>query len=521
MAGTLALQLYGCVLAYCFLYLCVKTKYAGTPLYLLLCSFFTALSLSFFAFGYDFTPDLVTAAMETNTTEASAFFTLASASGFCGLMLVSWGILYAFRKLCGSHENASRRWHIGTYGTALIVMGATYMLPSLIFFWIPWSSKNVPEYVVRHLAGDEIRWNPFFHIPNYRAPYESFSNHYRKPFSNLATLNTGLKDYLTPQQITDSATAPSTEIPPHKDFICVLAVGESIRADHWGINGYARNTTPKLGNVRNLFNLSRMFSFGASTDPSFRSILTGQLTNNQTAFRTSFLSILKKHGYTCSYITENADDMTTTRRNRHIIGDYIDTRLSLSGSISDVSAAWRKALPSSGKHCIILQNGTGHYPYPHDKEFSIFTDGKGDSRVLVNNYDNCVLAMDSLYESVIASLADKNAVLIYCSDHGEMLGEDGKWHHGDENEPILHRVAAFVWFSDTFIANNRELVEGIARQKDIPLAQGQLYATILRLCHISTEASLEIGDIVTDSLLSHPENNLPETIKNEILEYKK
>lgn len=510
------MQAYGCTLAFCFLYICSQCRHAGLFLYLVSCSFFSVLSLSYHAFGYDFHPDLVTATLETNTTEASAFFSLQSITAFCGYMAAAWGLLYAFGKIAAPSRLQSTKSRICKWALAIVGMAACYMLPSLVFFSIPWGNWNVPAQVVQSLADDSIRWNPFFHLPNYRPPFESFSNHFRKPFSNIATLWKGLKDYMHPVPISNAAEFPSEEVVPHQDFICVLAIGESLRAGHMGFNGYARNTTPKLAAIPNLYSLPCMYSYAASTDPSFRGILTGQLTNRQNEYRTSFLSILKKHGYGSIYCTENAEEMVNTRRNKHIIGNYVDSILSLSGSTSSIAAAWAKNLPKSGKHCIILQNGTGHYPYSHDQEYTLFKDSTNNHDELVNNYDNCILAMDSLYSSIIRSLADRNAVLIYCSDHAELLGENGRWHHGDDNEPILRRVAAFIWFSDSFIAENGELVNQIVNRKDSPMVQGQLYATILRLCRISTSAPLEIGDIASDSVTNHPENNLPETIKTEI-----
>lgn len=47
---------------------------------------------------------------------------------------------------------------------------------------------------------------------------------------------------------------------------------------------------------------------------------------------------------------------------------------------------------------------------------------------------------------LIEELRDKTAILIYLSDHGESLGENGKYLHAEDNEP-LHYPAAFVWYS--------------------------------------------------------------------------
>lgn len=54
--------------------------------------------------------------------------------------------------------------------------------------------------------------------------------------------------------------------------------------------------------------------------------------------------------------------------------------------------------------------------------------------------------------SIIDKLKDKNAFLIYVSDHGESLGEDGFYGHGnmDFREEQLN-VPFIAWFSDKFL----------------------------------------------------------------------
>ena len=56
---------------------------------------------------------------------------------------------------------------------------------------------------------------------------------------------------------------------------------------------------------------------------------------------------------------------------------------------------------------------------------------------------------DWFMKQVIDMLRDRKAVVIYQSDHGESLGENGKYLHGEETEE-LHWPAAFIWYSDKY-----------------------------------------------------------------------
>ena len=513
--GGVVLQLYATILAYTFLWCCTHLKYAGLPLYMLCCALFSILAMANWEFGYVFTQDMVSAALETNTEEASAFFTVRSICVFVGLMALNWGLFEAFRRISGKLTAKWGKWgKLACLAGMAACFGIVFMLPTIVFFRILNEESDVAARMVANLSDRTMRWHPFFHLDNERPPFEMLTRNYRQPFSYFKTLKNGLKQHFSVVEFVESAAAPSREENPEKDIICVLAVGESIRADHLGLNGYARQTTPQLAEIPHLYSLPHMLSYGSHTDKSLCGIMSGMIADNS-QLSSSFLSILRKHGYTCRYCTENAADMSNTHRNKVIIGAYLNSVHLLSGPVAGVAADFVRLLPAEGKHFILFENGTGHYPYVHDEAFTTYA-GDASAPKAVNEYDNCILALDAMYSAMIAGLKDKNAVLVFCSDHAEGMGENGKWHHGDDSNPVLRRVAAFIWFSDKFIEQNPELVKQIIAVKDKPMVQGQLFATILKLCGIHTDTPLDIGDIVEDDIRKHPDNNLPFEIQQEL-----
>jgi len=68
---------------------------------------------------------------------------------------------------------------------------------------------------------------------------------------------------------------------------------------------------------------------------------------------------------------------------------------------------------------------------------------------IINAYDNTIVATDGFISSIINVVEDRNAIVFFISDHGESLGENGKFLHGTEAEP-LHRPACFVWLSKKY-----------------------------------------------------------------------
>ncbi len=87
------------------------------------------------------------------------------------------------------------------------------------------------------------------------------------------------------------------------DVIGILVIGESARFDHFGINGYARNTTPHLSKTQNLFS----FKAQATANLTFLSVpsmLTRAIdpTLRDAITENTFLSVLNKFGFHTSWI---------------------------------------------------------------------------------------------------------------------------------------------------------------------------------------------------------------------------
>ncbi len=80
----------------------------------------------------------------------------------------------------------------------------------------------------------------------------------------------------------------------------VVVVGETARADHFGLNGYARATTPELAKVADLINFPKAYSCGTDTAQSVPCMFSGlAATASQTTrppARHNLLDILKRTG---------------------------------------------------------------------------------------------------------------------------------------------------------------------------------------------------------------------------------
>ena len=74
---------------------------------------------------------------------------------------------------------------------------------------------------------------------------------------------------------------------------------------------------------------------------------------------------------------------------------------------------------------------------------------------MLNAYDNSIIYTDYLIHSVISllrSMPDRRSCVLYISDHGESLGENGLYMHGVPQAiaPKTHTEIPFlVWTCDT------------------------------------------------------------------------
>jgi glucan phosphoethanolaminetransferase (alkaline phosphatase superfamily) len=267
--------------------------------------------------------------------------------------------------------------------------------------------------------------------------------------------------------------------PSKKDepTIAVIVVGESLRSDRLGLNGYNRNTTPQLAKISNLLNFKNVLSCATTTSASLLCMLTdeeqdGWIKKYSSASyekKYSVAKVIKDQGFTVKVLsTANKDSsiyiykdfhapdkiiMASELRKKYMskFDDYGDLLL-LQEVNSDVENPTLYVLGTRGSHREYYMNYT--------RDFAKFEPDIGHSLEEINNsYDNSVLYFDNFMSKLIEKLQDKNAIIFYVSDHGESLGENNVFLHGAilENAPKEQRmVPMMIWMSEKYKNNNKK-----------------------------------------------------------------
>ena len=256
------------------------------------------------------------------------------------------------------------------------------------------------------------------------------------------------------------------------ELIVVFVIGESLRADHLGFDGYHRNTTPRLSN-ENIISFPNIYSEHAYTNVSLPHILTraDSISPERAYSERSFIDLFNYCGFYTAWLA-NQEPAKTYAYFMHEADTLIFANIDRSSYVFDYKWVDMDLFPyfeqiirrEEERKLIILHTIGSHWYYnahftDEFQQFNPITKSRIISSCtpeeLINSYDNTILCTDYFLYNIIDQLRDKNAILFYLSDHGESLGENGVWLHAADSPPI-HNPAGFIWMSPVYKESNME-----------------------------------------------------------------
>jgi lipid A ethanolaminephosphotransferase len=310
--------------------------------------------------------------------------------------------------------------------------------------------------------------------------------------------------------------------------LVVLVVGETARAMNWGLNGYARQTTPELAQLP-VINFSDVTACGTSTEVSLPCMFApvGRRDYDEDRIRgsESLLQVVARAGVKvhwrdnqsgCKGVCEGLPSEVISAANAPGLceGDRCWDEALLLG----LDERLRALAGTQGTQLLVLHMLGNHGPsyyrrYP--KSFERFTPvcsnddlGTCTREQIVNAYDNALLYTDHVLASLIGTLTahagSVDSAMVYVSDHGESLGEKNLFLHGVPYAIAPReqtQVPMVMWWSRGFDpALQRDCMGRRALQ---PAAHDHLFHTLLSLLDVST--SLYVADLdVTRGCRSGP-----------------
>lgn len=293
--------------------------------------------------------------------------------------------------------------------------------------------------------------------------------------------------------------------------IMVVVVGETTRAQNWGLNPNAPPTTPQLAKMTDVINFPDVSSCGTATAISLPCVFSPM---NRTEYKAgvakhqeNVLDILKRVGYHVSWQENDSgckglcDRVSSSDTFKLVDKSLCHGNLCYDRSM--LSSFKEELAKLTGDAVLVLHTNGSHGPAYFERyppELATFKPTCDTNQIqdcgreeLVNTYNNTVVGIDDMLAKTIAILKEQTnsrVALWYFSDHGESLGEKGMFLHGAPYAVAPEeqtRVPMIFWANDAFYTA-KNVNSGCLKQKAQTQAfsHDHFFSSLLSLMDVQT-----------------------------------
>jgi len=298
------------------------------------------------------------------------------------------------------------------------------------------------------------------------------------------------------------------QAPDSEPETVVLVIGESSRADRWRLNGYARDTNPRLSQETNVVNLRDVITAVSATRLSVPVIISRKPATQSLKdgfAEKSFITAYKEAGFKTFWLSNQVsfgkfDTPVSVFAKEADVIEFLNL-----GGFTDRSHYDEVLLRPFGnalldrapKKLIVIHSMGSHWNYSHryppqfdrwqpslvgvDKP--AYTD-TGIKPQLNNSYDSSILYTDWFVAQLIGRLkrAQQRAAMLYVADHGQTLYDKGcKFAFHGHNTQFEFHIPAFVWYSDRYQERYPGKIAQLGRNRGARLATENMFHTLLDL----------------------------------------
>lgn len=292
------------------------------------------------------------------------------------------------------------------------------------------------------------------------------------------------------------------------DVTVVVVIGETARHDHWGMLGYARDTTPKMAALPGVAAF-RATSCDTSTKLSIscmfvrpEGIRPGDGLKPDTILEETVFSVFRHLGFSIELHAMQSEvglyqrmQPDRYKMREMIFADPQWAKLPRNDLLLVNELKADLARHPKGRHVSILHLKGSHYLYTqrYPREFARWqpecpdVDAGCRKALLINSYDNSILFTDHVLNEVVAQLKGRRAMLLYTSDHGESIDDNSHFHATPRAlaPPEQRRVPLLVWATPELRADPvlrpgfEQLQARAAADADGRTTHANIFATLL------------------------------------------
>jgi lipid A ethanolaminephosphotransferase len=296
-----------------------------------------------------------------------------------------------------------------------------------------------------------------------------------------------------------------TAAPARKPLVLFLVIGETARAANFQLGGYPRETNPELSRIAGVTYFRNTSACGTSTAISvpclFSHLPRPDFKVDEASRYTNLLDSLAKAGFDLEWRDNNSGCKGVCARVASI--DYSNRNDPLYCTdesncfddvmLSDLPARLEKITRDT---VIVFHQKGSHGPAYHERypaSFEKFQPACRSNQLqhctaeeIANAYDNTLAYTDHVLARQIAMLKSAasrlDGLLIYVSDHGESLGENGIYLHGMPYAfapAVQKQVPMLVWASESYAHRARLDRNCLQAEAALPVSHDFFYHTVL------------------------------------------
>lgn len=329
--------------------------------------------------------------------------------------------------------------------------------------------------------------------------------------------------------------------------LIILVIGETARFDNFHINGYTRETTPKLDKLQHLISFSDLYSSANLTSISIPQIITRATPKNfdlQYKEKT-IVDAFAEAGFSTAWISSQEMNSPVINRLQNVVNYAYFLKAGSDGkNIYDgmllPKIRYYLHNDQENKKFIVVHTLGSHYQYGrrYPKSFEIFKpvlpsrgiESMGvtinDKEKLINAYDNSILYTDYFLYQLIKMVDSMHAssTLVYLSDHGESLFDNGNTHilHGNNNPTKQeYHIPYLVWYSNQYLQSFPQKIQALKGNKNKPAMSTATFYTLLDMANIKyNNPDSNATKSLADSLYQPPNDRVLLNTSHQIIHIK-
>ena len=294
----------------------------------------------------------------------------------------------------------------------------------------------------------------------------------------------------------DAAINPASQKPSVKNI--VLIIGESLQRGHMSLYGYGIETTPLLESLEasgNLIKFSDTISPYATTNQVLMRLLnfSNYESERQKAwFRSlSIIDMFSLSGYRTFWISnqeafgahalsaKSAADRADAETFLSKSNLYETVRIKPDGALLPLINQAKAGQSERNFYVIHLIGNHMDYSLRYPEGFGKFSEADikakltSDQKKVVAYYDNSVLYNDFVINEIFKIFSAEDSLIVYLSDHGENLYENGRLGHGMESR-FSYEIPLLFIASREFLTAHAALWQKLEAAKDKPFMSDDL-----------------------------------------------